>query len=175
MSPAWDIAKEALLEDIDNGVLVRSMKPSIVYKMRKIYGDVKYENFRTNLNNLWKRREQKQEQSRSDRKGLQGDRLRHPIDNNPPHLTYPRWHGSTAQSKLKTDLAANAQHGLRPLEFQQTRAEYMLFPPKVFRGHVEHILRKEREQSYWLKEKEKKRAKKEEMKEAQKRNRSVNF
>ena len=57
----------------------------------------------------------------------------------------PQWHDHDAARLLDEDLKNGLNKGMTPLEFQQTREEYLTFPCDVFRKHIYQEERKQRE------------------------------
>jgi hypothetical protein len=49
---------------------------------------------------------------------------------------YPLWHESDASKLLEKDLKDGLKKEMTPLQFQQTREEYLVFPSDVFRKHI---------------------------------------
>jgi hypothetical protein len=87
------------------------------------------------------------------------DRQLHPINMENPSMPYLRWDLHPAQGLLKIDVD-NGRHELyKPMQLQQTREEYKVFPLEVFCKHIEQEKRSRRETPYWL-VKSKKKAKK---------------
>ncbi|KAL3788257.1 hypothetical protein HJC23_011889 [Cyclotella cryptica] len=58
---------------------------------------------------------------------------------------YPLWHESDASKLLEKDLKDGLKKEMTPLQFQQTREEYLVFPSDVFRKHTYQEQRKQRE------------------------------
>lgn len=55
----------------------------------------------------------------------------------------PQWHDHDAARLLEEDLKNGLNKGMTPLEFQQTREEYLTFPCDVFRKHIYQEERKQ--------------------------------
>jgi hypothetical protein len=166
MPTPWEIAKELLKEDIVAGFITPSMPPAQVFDLREEYGNVNYENFRTNLNSLRKKLDKLGKKARESTVAVAHDRELHPIRKNPPGFKYPRWNGSEAERFLKIDVKDGKNKDMTPLQLHGTRLAYQAFPSDVFRKHIQQEVRSGKETPYWLNKKAAKK-RKEKMHEAE--------
>ena len=146
--PPWRYseAKKQLIKDILDGTL-DGKGPGEVHEFRPEYKERKYENFRTNLNNLRKALKEQRARADSDDAALAHDEALNLRTNSKP---YPRWQGTEAERLLKLAID-NGQHIImQPQELKNTCAEYEPYPLKVFRDHIQQELRSRTERPYWL-------------------------
>ena len=61
------------------------------------------------------------------------------------NFDYPVWYSHEASKFIEADLKEGLDEGLKPSQFQQTRDEYLEFPPDVFRAKLYAEKRKQRE------------------------------
>lgn len=130
-------AKNMLRVDLINGNVPADMAPMDVYKMRPEYAEFKYENFRTNLNNLRTAVAENITQMQRDSLYFGHDKaiMRHEMRN----ADEPRsrvWIETQASVLLKLDINEGLHEHLTPSELYQSREEYQEFPLQVFRNHI---------------------------------------
>ena len=104
--PPWrtSLAKKLLTQDIIDHKAPACMAPYDVYLMRANYWLWKYENFRSNLNNLRKAIAKDQQRAADDAAFLGKDLEVNPLPEDIPQ-GYSRWNGSEAERLLKLDVA----------------------------------------------------------------------
>ena len=142
-------AKKKLTKDILGGKVPPEWKPRQVLAMRpELYKPFK-KNFGNNLRNLRKSLIAQQDRADQDDAAVQHDLNLYPRSKDDFH-GYPRWDGSAAQRFLKEDINAGKHITLMPKDLQKTRAEYKLFPLKVFSDHICQEKTSRLAKSYWL-------------------------
>lgn len=160
---AWEIAKPLLEEDFFAGKATSSMSPQEVIDLRPgIYGKIPRGNFLTNWRALKKRIEAQQERALKDEERAKNFMKITKLARDLPS----EWHGSPAESLLKTDVKNERHVNVNPRILYNSRDEYKEFKYETFRKHVHQYARAELEQPYWMVQKEKKQAKEKTLKEA---------
>jgi hypothetical protein len=152
--------KKQLYKDIVNGVVDESTDVNAVYNMHDgIYLEFELTNFRTNLKNLIKSITKSRNEAVRDFNVL-ANTLERKNAAAAVVPAYPAWQSSDARALLVNDLAAGFLDGMKPSEIQQTRTQYMSFPPKIFRDNYYKELHKPKVKAYWEFQKELKQQKK---------------
>jgi hypothetical protein len=127
--------KKQLKKDIIDGVVTDDMTAAFVYNMRDgSYHKFPYNRFKVNLKNLQLAIKKLQNSSADDAIALENASQQWPIQNDPPN--YPPWHNSRAKLLLLTDINSGTIEGLPPTEVRLMRPEYLEYPLKVFRDHL---------------------------------------
>jgi hypothetical protein len=161
-------AKQLLKEDIVAGRVTSSMPAKEVYAMRpKWYKAYKFQNFKSNLENLHKRTSKDQNRASEDLSAFLHDmQIPRPQAVAPAAaVAYPRWQDSEAEKLLKNDLEAGmGTSSIKPEQLWNSREEYQAFPLTVFRKHIQQELRAELATGYWLNKKKEKEKKKQQQK-----------
>jgi hypothetical protein len=156
-------AKQLLKKDIVAGCVTSSMPAEEVYAMRpKWYKGYKFQNFKTNLENLHKRMSKDQNRASEDLAAcLHEMQIPRPQAAAVAAAAYPRWQDSEAEQLLKNDIEAGIGTLIKPEQLWNSREEYQAFPLTVFRKHIQQELCAELATGYWLnKKKEKEKEKK---------------
>jgi hypothetical protein len=140
--------KEGLRNDIINGVVSEETDPKIVYNMRNgAYHRFPYHRFKISLKNLIQAIRKWQNAAVEDEAAFDNavEQWAHP--NAPP---YPAsWHNSIAKLYLLQDIGSHAIDGMKPIDIQRMRPEYMAYPLKVFRDHLYKERSKPASRAYW--------------------------
>jgi hypothetical protein len=149
--PPWrtSLARKLLKQDIIDHKAPASMAPYDVYLMRSNYWLWKYENFRSNLNNLRKAIAKDQQRAADDAAFLGKDLEVNPLPEDIPQ-GYPRWNGSEAERLLKLDVDAGLHEAMSTGELRMSKDEYQEFPCKVFAKHVYQEVVGRLGRSYWM-------------------------
>eukprot|EP00531_Pseudo-nitzschia_arenysensis_P013190 CAMPEP_0116130982 /NCGR_PEP_ID=MMETSP0329-20121206/8768_1 /TAXON_ID=697910 /ORGANISM="Pseudo-nitzschia arenysensis, Strain B593" /LENGTH=188 /DNA_ID=CAMNT_0003625393 /DNA_START=1541 /DNA_END=2107 /DNA_ORIENTATION=+ len=153
----WEIAKPMLREWYLDGTITDAMKPSEVYYFRPEFLDVKYVNFRTNFAKLKKGIKENKHRAEADEAGYLHDMSIYTLAKDSDGY----WDGSAAQSLLQKDIRKKRHEKMKPEYLWLSRPEYSAFDLKKFRGHIHQELRKDRETTYWIYKKTKKKKAKE--------------
>jgi len=156
----WEIAKPLLEEDILTNQATLAMSLREVVLLWQEYKKVEYMNFSSNLWSLHKKLLTMGNYANADNLALRNDRQLNPIDMENPHIAYLPWDSHPAQRWLWIDVNNQAQLGVTPKAFQETRDEYKAFPLDIFCKHIQQAVNDRVESSYWLEWKAKKVAKK---------------
>ena len=133
-------AKRLLREDIIRGDVHKNMGPLLTYSTRPEYAAFRYENFRTNLNNLHKAIEKDIQRMQKDVEFYGHDRARLLELRDKPVKS---WHTSQARVLLKQDMEAGLHNTKNKKEFWMSRPEYHLeWPLPVFRDAISSAIDK---------------------------------
>lgn len=158
--PEWrdSRAKELLVTGLEAGTIPwtrQEMPPRDVYNLHVEFQDYKYENFRTNLNNLRKAVRSRKKISLFEEDALLKDREKAQVGGQTMR-GYPFWPTSDANQLLKQDIKEGRHLHMKPKILYIYRPEYQVFPLSVFRDHVHQELRSQRERPYWMHKKQQK-------------------
>lgn len=149
--PKWRYsdAKEILTNDI-RANRCKGKTPAQVYEMHPDeYKQYKYENFRTNYNNLKKKIEMYQSYADADEVAVANDKRNHPTKATTPY-GYPRWRHSEAEKQLKEDVDKGDHKKMKPENYRLSNDEFKKFPLKTFRDHIYQEERDRRSKTYWV-------------------------
>ena len=157
MPKKWVSSKEKkqLRDDIDNGVVDATTDVRTVYNMHNgAYHAYPFNNFQTNLKNLIKAITKSKEEAHRDLFVLAST-----LEENSRSVAsraplYPSWQSSEARMLLLQDLASGILANRTPAEIQQTRPEFQVYPPTVFRDNYNKELHKPKRKAYWEFQKE---------------------
>jgi hypothetical protein len=143
-------------------VVSDAMDAKEVYEMHNgAYHKYPYDRFKINLKNLRQAINDLQKAASEDEIALENMIQEWPIEDDSP-TTYPPWHNSHARMLLLRDIEQGEIDGHQPSIVWHSRLEYMEYPLKVFRDHLNKEKTKPTIKAYWEHQRELKKKKKQE-------------
>jgi hypothetical protein len=142
-------AKQALRQDIIDGIVTDQQKAREVYQMRPAYQDYVYDNFQANLRALRLNIKLNIQRALEDSADLYHDLELHPRS----RLTnrgVPFWDTSKAKKLLSRDIKNGLHLRLAPSELWITNPEYLKYPLTTFRNHIYQKVRTDKDRAYWM-------------------------
>jgi hypothetical protein len=120
-----------------------------LYKSVECFQKFPLKNFIKNFNNLKERLEFEKEIVLFDDAAVAREQKRFPrkaITNK----GCPFWDTHSSKKLLEADVRKEGDKKIKPSEHRNTKDEYKLFSPKIFRGHVNQERRKQKEAAGWV-------------------------
>jgi hypothetical protein len=150
--------KKKLREDILSGVVTDEMNIRLIYQMHDgIYLKYPYDRFRVNCKNLIDSINKNRTAAAEDAIALGNVLAQWPA----PTPQHPTWHNSVAKALLLQDIATGEIVGLESKIVWSLRPEYLEYPLKTFRDHLNKEKKNPTIKAYWEHQRERKRLKKE--------------
>jgi hypothetical protein len=142
-------AKIALCKGILDQTYPPTKTNEEIYGSNLIFRQYKWENFKTNIDNLRAALARDIGRADEDAAALAADvQLFPPVAN--AAQGYPIWAGSEAERRLKQDVDIGRHLYMTPKELRESRLLYKPWPLKVFSDHIQQEIRSRKTQAYWL-------------------------
>ena len=147
----WIVSEEKkqLRKDIIRGTVTEDIPADLVYDMHEnICHKFPSKNFKINLKNLIAAIEKNKDDALRDEERLRNTLMKKSNEMIQPN--YPVWNGSNAQALLVMDIESGLHQTMKPAQLRSIRPEYMVYPLKNFRDHLNKEKYKPAVKAYWL-------------------------